>query len=174
MAEKRTRRTRSEIITDKIAKLTADKEKYENKAKEISSQIEQLREELNAQRVDEVMAVISEQKLSIDQAIVKLRSWLSLGYAVLCPASRTAVPWSGNMFFRNETAYSLPLLSHLKNSYISAVEQSLSAIVTIQASLDEGTWNNVSGHMCVRIMLCSFWSSPKSRAAFSAAISGWW
>ena len=74
MAEKRTRRTRSEIITDKIAKLTSDKEKYENKAKEISSQIEQLREELNAQRVDEVMAVISEQKLSIDQAIVKLRS----------------------------------------------------------------------------------------------------
>ena len=74
MAEKRTRRTRSEIITDKIAKLTTDKEKYENKAKEISSQIEQLREELNAQRVDEVMAVISEQKLSIDQAIVKLRS----------------------------------------------------------------------------------------------------
>lgn len=74
MAEKRTRRTRSEIITDKIAKLTADKEKYENKAKEIASQIEQLREELNAQRVDEVMAVISEQNLSIDQAIVKLRS----------------------------------------------------------------------------------------------------
>ena len=74
MAEKRTRRTRSEIITDKIAKLTVDKEKYENKAKEIASQIEQLREELNAQRVDEVMAVISEQNLSIDQAIVKLRS----------------------------------------------------------------------------------------------------
>ena len=74
MAEKRTRRTRSEIITDKIAKLTADKEKYESKAKEISSQIEQLREELNAQRVDEVMAVISEQKLSIDQSIVNLRS----------------------------------------------------------------------------------------------------
>lgn len=74
MAEKRTRRTRSEVIADKITKLQSDKEKYEAKIEEITSQIEQLQEELNAQRVDEVMTVINEEGLSIDQAIEKLRS----------------------------------------------------------------------------------------------------
>ncbi len=59
------------MISDKIAKLTADKEKYEAKIEEITAQIEELTNELNAQRVDEVMAVINEQNLSIDQAIEK-------------------------------------------------------------------------------------------------------
>lgn len=74
MAEKRTRRTRSEVISDKIAKLTADKEKYTAKIEEITAQIEELTNELNAQRVDEVMATISEQGLTIDQAIEKLKA----------------------------------------------------------------------------------------------------
>ena len=71
--EKRTRRSRSEVLQDKLAKLNADKEKYAQKVDSITKQIEELQEELNAQRIDEVLSVIQEQGLSIDQAIEKLR-----------------------------------------------------------------------------------------------------
>ena len=71
--EKRTRRSRSEVLKDKLAKLNADKEKYAQKLDSITKQIEELQEELNAQRIDEVLSVIQEQGLSIDQAIEKLR-----------------------------------------------------------------------------------------------------
>ena len=73
--EKRTRRSRSEVLQDKLAKLNADKEKYTQKLDSITKQIEELQEELNAQRIDEVLSVIQEQGLSIDQAIEKLRGW---------------------------------------------------------------------------------------------------
>ena len=71
--EKRTRRSRSEVLQDKLAKLNADKEKYTQKLDSITKQIEELQEELKAQRIDEVLSVIQEQGLSIDQAIEKLR-----------------------------------------------------------------------------------------------------
>ena len=71
--EKRTRRSRSEVLQDKLAKLNADKEKYAQKVDSINKQIEELQEELNTQRIDEVLSVIQEQGLSIDQAIEKLR-----------------------------------------------------------------------------------------------------
>lgn len=71
--EKRTRRSCSEVLQDKLAKLNADKEKYAQKLDSITKQIEELQEELNAQRIDEVLSVIQEQGLSIDQAIEKLR-----------------------------------------------------------------------------------------------------
>ena len=71
--EKRTRRSRSEVLQDKLAKLNADKEKYAQKVDSINKQIEELQEELNAQRIDEVLSVIQKQRLSIDQAIEKLR-----------------------------------------------------------------------------------------------------
>lgn len=71
--EKRTRRSRSEVLQDKLAKLNADKEKYAQKLDSITKQIEELQEELNAQRIDEVLNVIQEQGLSIDQAIERLR-----------------------------------------------------------------------------------------------------
>ena len=71
--EKRTRRSRSEVLQDKLAKLNADKEKYAQKVDSINKQIEELQEELNAQRIDEVLSVIQEQGLSIDQAIEQLR-----------------------------------------------------------------------------------------------------
>jgi flagellar biosynthesis chaperone FliJ len=71
--EKRTRRSRSEVLQDKLAKLNADKEKYAQKLDSITKQIEELQEELNAQRIDEVLSVIQEQGLSIDQAIERLR-----------------------------------------------------------------------------------------------------
>lgn len=71
--EKRTRRSRSEVLQDKLAKLNADKEKYAQKVDSINKQIEELQEELNAQRIDEVLSVIQEQGLSIDQAIERLR-----------------------------------------------------------------------------------------------------
>jgi predicted nucleic acid-binding Zn-ribbon protein len=71
--EKRTRRSRSEVLQDKLAKLNTDKEKYTQKLDSITKQIEELQEELNAQRIDEVLSVIQEQGLSIDQAIERLR-----------------------------------------------------------------------------------------------------
>lgn len=61
------------MLQDKLAKLNADKEKYAQKVDSINKQIEELQEELNAQRIDEVLSVIQEQGLSIDQAIERLR-----------------------------------------------------------------------------------------------------
>lgn len=74
MAEKRTRRSRAEVLQKKLNKAKSDKEKYTAKIEEITTQIEQLQEELNAQRIEEVMAEISSQGLTIDQALEKLRS----------------------------------------------------------------------------------------------------
>ena len=71
--EKRTRRSRSEVLQDKLAKLNADTEKYTQKLDSITKQIEELQEELNAQRIDEVLSVIQEQGLLIDQEIERLR-----------------------------------------------------------------------------------------------------
>ena len=67
------RRSRSEVLQDKLAKLNADKEKCSQKLDSITKQIEELQEELNAQRIDEVLSVIQEQGLLIDQEIERLR-----------------------------------------------------------------------------------------------------
>ena len=75
MAEgKRTRRSRSEVLQSKLEKLKEDQVKYTQKLQVIDDQIKQLEEELNEQRVDEVMAEITAQGLTIDQALEKLRS----------------------------------------------------------------------------------------------------
>lgn len=75
MAEgKRTRRSRSEVLQSKLEKLKEDQVKYTQKLQLIDDQIKQLEEELNEQRVDEVMAEITAQGLTIDQALEKLRS----------------------------------------------------------------------------------------------------
>lgn len=74
MAEKRTRRSRTEVLQEKLDKAKADKQKYEEKIAELDETIKNIEEELNAQRVDEVMSIISEQGLSIDEAIEKLRA----------------------------------------------------------------------------------------------------
>ena len=75
MAEgKRTRRSRSEVLQSKLEKLKEDQVKYTQKLQVIDDQIKQLEEELNEQRVDEVMAEITAQVLTIDQALEKLRT----------------------------------------------------------------------------------------------------
>lgn len=74
MTEKRTRRSKTEILQERLNKALSDKEKYTEKIAEIDETIQSLEEELNAQRIDEVMTVINEQGLSIDAAIEKLRS----------------------------------------------------------------------------------------------------
>ena len=75
MAEgKRTRRSRSEVWQSKLEKLKEDQVKYTQKLQVIDDQIKQIEEELNEQRVDEVMAEITAQGLTIDQALEKLRS----------------------------------------------------------------------------------------------------
>ena len=65
--------SRSEVLQDKLAKLNVDKEKCSQKLDSITKQIEELQEELNAQRIDEVLSVIQEQGLLIDQEIERLR-----------------------------------------------------------------------------------------------------
>lgn len=75
MAEgKRTRRSRSEVLQSKLEKLKEDQVKYTQKIQAIDDQIKQIEDELNEQRVDEVMAEITAQGLTIDQALEKLRS----------------------------------------------------------------------------------------------------
>ena len=75
MAEgKRTRRSRSEVLQIKLEKLKEDQVKYTQKLQLIDDQIKQIEDELNEQRVDEVMAEITAQGLTIDQALEKLRS----------------------------------------------------------------------------------------------------
>lgn len=71
---KRTRRSRSEVLQSKLEKLKEDQVKYTQKLQVIDDQIKQIEEELNEQRVDEVMAEITAQGLTIDQALEKLRS----------------------------------------------------------------------------------------------------
>lgn len=75
MAEgKRTRRSRSEVLQSKLEKLKEDQVKYTQKLQLINDQIKQIEDELNEQHVDEVMAEITAQGLTIDQALEKLRS----------------------------------------------------------------------------------------------------
>lgn len=75
MAEgKRTRRSRSEVWQSKLEKLKEDQVKYTQKLQVIDDQIKQIEDELNEQRVDEAMAEITAQGLTIDQALEKLRS----------------------------------------------------------------------------------------------------
>lgn len=73
MAEKRVRRTRVQIIDDKIAKAQAEKEKYQAKIAELDEQIQALQDEQNTQRQDEVMEAIRSAGLSIDDAIAKIK-----------------------------------------------------------------------------------------------------
>ena len=61
-------------MQSKLEKLKEDQVKYTQKLQVIDDQIKQLEEELNEQRVDEVMAEITAQGLTIDQALEKLRS----------------------------------------------------------------------------------------------------
>ena len=70
----RTRRTRTEVITEKLAKAKEDKEKYPAKIAELNDTIKKLEEELNSQRQDEVMAAIADSGVSIDDAIEAIRS----------------------------------------------------------------------------------------------------
>lgn len=74
MAEKRTRRSRAEVLSAKLEKAKADKQRYEEKAAALDEEIKRLEEELNSQRIDEVVSVINEQGLSIEDAIAKLKA----------------------------------------------------------------------------------------------------
>ena len=74
MAEKRTRRSKAEVLATKLEKAKNDKQKYEEKIAALDEEIKNLEEELNAQRVDEVISVINEQGLSIEDAIEKLKA----------------------------------------------------------------------------------------------------
>lgn len=74
MAEKRTRRSKAEILAAKLEKAKSDKQKYEEKVAALDEEIKKLEEELNAQRIDEVVSVINEQGLSIEDAIAKLKA----------------------------------------------------------------------------------------------------
>lgn len=75
MAEgKRTRRSKTEVLTAKLEKAQADKKKYKEKVASLDEEIKKLEEELNAQRIDEVVSVINEQGLSIEDAIAKLKA----------------------------------------------------------------------------------------------------
>ena len=62
------------VLQSKLEKLKEDQVKYTQKLQVIDDQIKQIEEELNEQRVDEVMAEITAQGLTIDQALEKLRS----------------------------------------------------------------------------------------------------
>jgi len=74
MAEKRTRRSKAEVLAAKLEKAKSDKQKYEEKVAALDEEIKKLEEELNAQRIDEVVSVINEQGLSIEDAIAKLKA----------------------------------------------------------------------------------------------------
>lgn len=74
MAEKRTRRSKTEVLNAKLAKAKADKQRYAEKVSVLDEEIKKLEEELNAQRIDEVVSVINEQGLSIEDAIAKLKA----------------------------------------------------------------------------------------------------
>lgn len=74
MSEKRTRRSRSEVLSAKLEKAKSDKIKYENKISALDEEISKLEDELNSERIDEVISVINEQGLSIDDAIAKLKA----------------------------------------------------------------------------------------------------
>lgn len=74
MAEKRTRRSKAEVLAAKLEKAKTDKQKYEEKIAALDEEIKQLEEELNTQRIDEVVSVINEQGLSIEDAIAKLKA----------------------------------------------------------------------------------------------------
>lgn len=74
MAEKRTRRSKAEVLATKLENAKNDKQKYEEKIAALDEEIKNLEEELNAQRVDEVISVINEQGLSIEDAIAKLKA----------------------------------------------------------------------------------------------------
>lgn len=74
MTEKRTRRSKAEVLAAKLEKAKSDKQKYEEKVAALDEEIKKLEEELNAQRIDEVVSVINEQGLSIEDAIAKLKA----------------------------------------------------------------------------------------------------
>ena len=74
MAEKRTRRSKAEGVAAKLEKAKREKQKYEEKVAALDEEIKKLEEELNAQRIDEVVSVINEQGLSIEDAIAKLKA----------------------------------------------------------------------------------------------------
>lgn len=74
MSEKRTRRSKTEVLNAKLAKAKADKQRYAEKVAALDEEIKKLEEELNAQRIDEVVSVINEQGLSIEDAIAKLKA----------------------------------------------------------------------------------------------------
>ena len=74
MGEKRIRRSKTEVLNAKLAKAKADKQRYEEKVSALDEEIKRLEDELNAQRIDEVVSVINEQGLSIEDAIAKLKA----------------------------------------------------------------------------------------------------
>lgn len=65
----RTRRSRTDVLQSKLDKAIADKEKCTQKIATLDEEIKNLQEELNAQRVDEVMEAVSNSGLSIDQVL---------------------------------------------------------------------------------------------------------
>lgn len=75
MAEgKRTRRSKTEVLSEKLEKAKASRDKAAAKVAALDEEIKKLEEELNAQRIDEVVSVINEQGLSIEDAIAKLKA----------------------------------------------------------------------------------------------------
>ena len=74
MGEKRTRRSKTEVLNAKLVKAKADKQRYEAKAAALEDEIKKLEDALNAQRIDEVVSVINERGLSIEDAIAKLKA----------------------------------------------------------------------------------------------------
>lgn len=69
----RTRRSRSEVINEKISTLTAQKEKYTQKIADIDEELKKLQEELNNSRTEEVMSAIASSPYSIDQVLEMLK-----------------------------------------------------------------------------------------------------
>ena len=72
--EKRTRRSKTEVLSEKLEKAKVSREKAAAKVSALDDEIKKLEEELNAQRIDEVVSVINEQGLSIEDAIAKLKA----------------------------------------------------------------------------------------------------
>lgn len=71
---KRNRRSKAEVINEKLAKAKADKARYQEKIAKIDGTIKKLEASLNSQRQDEVMAAIAQSGISIDDAIKAISS----------------------------------------------------------------------------------------------------
>lgn len=69
---KRTRRTRNEILQDKISKLEEQRKTLAGKISDIDKEVKKLEEELNNSRIDELAAKLQSTGLSVDEALAAL------------------------------------------------------------------------------------------------------